>query len=239
MLFNIVIFSFLAGFSTIFGVYLVRRFESRTKKNVVFLISFAIGVLFATAFFNLLPTAVKMASDWPYWTLGAIFLLFLIEHFVAIHSCREENCEVHSLGITSLLGIGFHSLIDGIIIGVGFEASPVIGTLTALSMIFHKTADGIFTYSLLTYDKISKARSLFLSSIIALATPFAAFLTFLFIQDVSPENLGRMLAVAAGSFIYLAASDLIPETHRKSDFLNIILILVGIIFVLIIENFLK
>jgi len=239
MLVNLIIFSSLAGLSTILGVYLIRHFENFFKKNVTFLISFAIGILLATAFFHLLPESIDLTSKgWFYWVLGAIILLYLIEHLTIIHFCQEEECEIHAMGAVSLLGIGIHSLIDGIIIGVGFKVSFIIGFLAASAVIFHETAEGIIIYTLLIKDKTTRNKALFYSWLVALATPFGAILTFLFIQNTSQETLGWLIAFSAGSFIYIGASDLIPETHRKYNFLNIFLVLLGIIFVFVIGKFL-
>ncbi|OGZ17323.1 MAG: hypothetical protein A2Z78_00730 [Candidatus Nealsonbacteria bacterium RBG_13_36_15] len=238
ILINVIIFSFIAGLSTIFGIYLVRRFEELIKRNVIFLISFAIGVLLANAFFHLIPEAIEINPTWFYWTLGTIIFLFLLEHFVIIHSCHEEECDVHALGAVSFLGIVFHSLIDGIVIGVGFEVGFMVGLLTSLAVIFHETAEGAFIYTLLIHDKKFQAKALLLSWIVALATPLGAIATFLLIQEVSPLVLSWLLAAAAGSFIYIGASDLIPEAHKKYNFLNIFLVLAGIIFVFAVGRFL-
>ena len=238
MFINVVVFSFLAGLSTIVGVYLVRHFEKWTKRNAIFLISFAIGVLLASAFFHLLPEASELTDNWFYWALGAIIFFYIIEHFIIIHSCREEKCEVHTLGITSLLGIAFHSLIDGVIIGVSFGVSFTLGILVALAVIFHETVEGIFTYTLLIHDKISSRKVLFYSWIVALATPAGAIGMFLFLPKIPSSSLGYLLAIAAGTFIYISASDLVPETHRKNASLfNIFLVLLGIAFVVAIERF--
>lgn len=237
MLINVIIYSFIAGLSTISGVYLVRKFETWTKRNAIFLISFAIGVLLANAFFHLLPKAIELNHTWFYWTLGAIFLLFLIEHFVMIHSCREEECDAHRLGTVSFLGIVFHSLLDGIIIGLGFGISFTVGLITSLAVIFHETAEGVFIYTLLIHDKTFQPKALLLSWIVALATPLGAIATFFFIQEISPIILSWFLAAAAGSFIYIGASDLIPEAHKKYNFLNIFLVLAGIVFVFAVGRF--
>jgi ZIP family zinc transporter/zinc and cadmium transporter len=236
MFLNVLIYSFLAGISTLFGILLVRRFESWVRKNVVFLISFAIGVLLANAFFHLLPESIKINSDWFYWTLGTIIFLYLIEHLMIIHTCREEKCEVHTLGKMSLIGLCFHSLIDGMVIGASFGASFILGALVSLAIIFHKTAEGVCAYTLLLQDHLLNKNAFLLSFLVVLATPLGAILTFLWIQNIRPEILGCLLSIAAGSFIYIGASDLVPETHKKYNFWNIFLVLLGIGFVLVISR---
>lgn len=239
MLLNLIIYSFIAGLSTVFGVYLVRRFESLVKKRIIFLVSFSIGVLLATAFFHLLPESIELSPSWFYWALGAIIALYLMEHFIILHSCREKDCEVHSLGATSLLGIGFHSLIDGIVIGLAFKISFAVGVLSSLAVIFHETAEGVFVYTFLLYDETNRKKALFYSWLVALATPFGAVVTFLLLDKVSPNILGWLLAAAAGSFIYIGASDLIPATHKEYSFSNIFWVLLGIAFVLASGQFLS
>lgn len=230
--FNITIYSFIAGLSTIVGVYLVRRFENWTKRNSVYLISFAVGVLLATAFLELLPEAIGFSANWMFWVLGAIIILYLLEHSIIIHSCREGECEAHNMSAMSLLGIGFHSLIDGITIGIAFQVGYAVGLVASFAVIFHEIAEGIFTYTLLIHDNISK--SLFYSWLVALATPAGAVSAYFFTRGISDSSLGILLAIAAGSFIYIGASDLVPATHKKQAILNVFLVLLGVGFVLMI-----
>lgn len=234
---NVLFYSLIAGLAVILGVYACRYFGEWTKKNIIFLMSFAVGLLLANAFFRLIPEAIDQSEYWFYWTLAAIIGFYILEHFIIIHSCQEEQCEVHAIGITSFLGIGFHSLVDGMIIGIGFATSIEVGIITAIAVIFHKIAEGIFTYTLLCHDPKTSKRALIFSWFVALATPIGAVLTFYFIPKLSDINLGNLIAVAAGSFIYIGASDLIPETHKKKNFKNIFLIILGIVFVYFISKF--
>lgn len=230
---NITIYSFIAGLSTIAGVYLVRHFENWTKRNSIYLISFAVGVILATAFLELLPEAINSALNWPLWILGTLIIFYLLEHSIIIHSCREGECDAHSLGITSLLGIGLHSLIDGITIGIAFQIGYAVGLIASLAVIFHEVAEGIFTYTLLIHDNISKSKSLIYSWLVALATPVGAIVAYFLTRGISNSSLGILLAIATGSFIYIGASDLVPATHKKQAFLNVLLVLAGVGFVVL------
>lgn len=237
---NVVVYSFIAGLSTMTGVLLVKRYSEWTKRNSLYLISFAVGILLANALFHLIPEAAELTSNWMYYTLGGILLLFIVEHFITIHACVEpEECEIHTLGIVSIIGIGLHSLIDGIIIGIGFEISPLLGLLSSIAVIAHEIPEGVFTYTLLKHSNVPENKTLIYSWLVALATPFGALATILLFRNFSPAILGILLSFAAGSFIYIGSSDLTPELHKKSSLWNVILILLGIGFVIFLGQILE
>lgn len=238
MITQAVIASFIAGLSTIVGVQLVRRWPDWTRRNALAVLSFAVGVILAASFFELLPEAQALTASWPYWVLGAILALYLIEHIITIHGNREHyQPEFHSVGIVSVLGIGIHSLVDGIVIGVGFEVSLTLGLIASVAVIAHELAEGVFSYTLLIHDQVAESRATFYSWLVALATPVGTLLTVLVTRDVPASVLGVLLAIAAGSFIYVGGSDLVPETHRKQPKLaNIALVLAGVAFVLLISK---
>lgn len=236
MLTEVLIFGFAAGLAGMAGVYLVYYFSDWSRRNLIFLISFAVGVLLANAFFHLLPEAVSLSAAWPYWTLGAIMFFYLIEQVLTIHACREEECEVHALGSIGLWGLGFHSLVDGLTIGVAFQAGAGVGALAALAIVLHKISEGGCLYTMLLDSHYSQRQSLLSSGLVALATPLGALLAYVFTQALTGQVLGWLLAAAAGGFIYIGASDLVPMTHKKHGWPNVLLMVLGAIFVLIVSR---
>lgn len=237
--FYVFFYSFVAGLSTVAGVYLVKRFTNWTTNNSYKLLSFAVGVLIANSFLHLLPESQELNPDFAMISVvGGLMLLFLIEHFISIHACDQEQCDVHSVSYTGTIGIGIHSLIDGVIIGVGFEVSFAIGVLTALAVVMHELPEGIFTYTLLIHDHVSEKTALLYSWLVALATPFGAMVAFFLLKQAEENVLGVLLGLAAGSFLYVGASDLIPQAHRKPDVLNITLVFAGILFVVLVGQLL-
>lgn len=237
----IFLYSFLAGLATLAGVYLVRYFKEKVEKNILYFLSFAIGVILTNAFLNLLPQAAELNSRYFIWFLVGFGLLFLFEHFLSIHSPYEKDHNLKTVGITSTLGIGFHSLIDGIAIAAGFEVSYKIGLLTSLAVIFHELPEGIFTYTLLLLGNVAEKKRLFYSWLVTLATPAGALITYFLIRRFSLVNLGALLGLAGGTFIYIAASDLIPQTHRRSRhfWLHLAPLLLGVIFVIVVLRYLE
>ncbi len=235
---DIVLYSTVAGLSTLAGVYLVKGFSEWTRRNSQYLISFAVGVIMATAFINLLPKAVSLSETWYAAALAAFLALYLIEFGLNIHFCRNEACEDEGhqrpVGRVSALGIGLHSLLDGFTIGVGFQAGFGIGVVTSFAVIFHELPEGAFTYTLLIHDQVEEGRATFFSWLVALATPFGAIATYFLVRDVSEATLGNLLAIAGGTFIYVGAADLVPETHRHSRIGNAVLVVIGVAFIVIV-----
>jgi ZIP family zinc transporter/zinc and cadmium transporter len=119
-------------------------------------------------------------------------------------------------------------LVDGVIIGVGFELDPKLGLITALGVISHELPEGVTTFSLLI-NSIKRKTALRLSMAVALATPLGALMSLTFIGSLPKEVIGLLLAVAGGSFLYIGASDLIPETHGEKGFVNAGFLLLGVV----------
>lgn len=237
--FNVLIYSLFAGLSTIVGATLVKRYSEWTKKHSLKLLSFAVGVLITNAFLHLLPESQELTQYSAIAVIAGVMLLFLTEHFILLHTCGEEECNIHTVGYTGTIGIGLHSLIDGIVIGIGFEVSFTLGVLTSLAVIVHEFPEGIFTYTMLIHDNISQKRAFLYSWLVALATPFGAIITFLLLKNVSENILGILLALAAGSFVYVGASDLIPQAHKKPNIVNVMLVFAGIVFVVFVGSLLE
>lgn len=237
---NILIYGTLAGLATILGMYLVLAKESWARKNTIYLISFSAGVLLSVAFSRLVPESLSLNKNALLWLVGGFVFFYILEHLIIIHSCQEnEECVVHPIDKIALLGMGFHSLLDGVIIGVGFEISAALGILTTIAVLLHKLPDGISMISILLYNNYERKEAIRYSVIVALLTPIGAILSFVFFKELATEILGVFLAIAAGSFLYIASADLIPEIHKKSKVLNIILLILGIIMPFLVERLLK
>lgn len=227
---SVLIYSLIAGAATVCGIYIVLLHEAWARKNSIFLISFSAGVLLSVSVSHLIPEAQTLSPNALFWFLVSFIFFYIVEHGIILHSCREgHKCEVHPIDKIALLGIGFHSLLDGVVIGVGFEISFALGIVATLSVLLHELPEGISTISILLYSNYSKQKAVFYSWLVAVATPVGAIGGFALVRDISGNILGILLAIAAGSFFYVSAADLIPEIHKKSQVLNIILVILGIL----------
>ncbi|OGD56388.1 hypothetical protein A2V71_04565 [Candidatus Berkelbacteria bacterium RBG_13_40_8] len=236
---NILIYGTLAGLATILGMYLVLAKEAWARKNTIYLVSFSAGVLLSVTFMHLIPEAQELDKNALLWLLGSFVFFYIVEHGIILHACQEGECEVHPIDTIALLGIGFHSLLDGVVIGVGFGVSFSLGILATMSVLLHELPEGITTIAILLHSGYKREKAVFYSYLVAIATPFGAILSFFLVKNIASNILGILLAVAAGSFLYVAASDLIPEIHKKSKVLNIVLLIFGIILPFLVERLFK
>ncbi|UCG00856.1 MAG: ZIP family metal transporter [Candidatus Heimdallarchaeota archaeon] len=245
---SILFYGTLAGLATLFGIYVIRRNQEWGLKNSHYVNSFAAGLILALVFFHLMPEAVELSelAFYPALFVG-FFAFYLLENFIVIHSgseihyCLDEDDDdsgthhTSRIGVMAFSGLAFHSLIDGIIIGVGFELSVEIGFLAAMAVILHEMPEGVTSFAII--NEVMPDKSKILSVIVAIATPFGALFSLLFIGVMSESMIGILLALAAGTFIYVAASDLIPQTHEKNNLQNLIFFIIGALLIYVMSLF--
>lgn len=238
----------LAGVATIIGTIVILYRYDWAKHNSIHLMSFAAGIMLAVAFLHLIPEAMHLGFESEVHVEGMerngddkfVFLMVLlsfvifhaIESIISIHPRHDVEAigpHKHSrLSILSITGLAFHSLIDGVIIAVGFKAGSRIGTMMTIAVILHEMPEGIVTTSILLHDAMARARIFWFSLLVAAATPVGAIVSYLALGEASENLLRILLAFAAGSFIYIAAVDLIPETHREEKRFNTVVLIGGI-----------
>ncbi|MFX0065790.1 MAG: ZIP family metal transporter [Candidatus Hermodarchaeota archaeon] len=243
----ILFYATLAGLATIIGVWLMERKQHWAVDNSHYINSFAAGLILALAFFHLIPEAAELAELSAFLAIFiGFFVFFLLENVFVLHSgaeihfCLEEDEEESKhvmkarTGFMAFSGLAFHSLVDGIIIGVGFEIDPMVGLLTSLAVIMHELPEGITSFALMRMSGMDLKRSRSLSIIIGIATPLGALISLLFLQTLTEPVIGILLALAAGTFLYVAASDLIPETHESNNRKNVVAFVIGSAFIFLI-----
>ncbi len=239
---TVLFFGTLAGLATLIGILLMRSKQKWAIDRSQYVNSFAAGLILALVFFHLIPEASELSTiAFPVVFLG-FFTFYLLENFVVIHSGSElhfhesDPCLQHTSdtnGIMAFIGLSLHSLIDGIIIGVGFELSNEIGILAALAVIAHEVPEGVTSFALINETLPDKA--LVFSMIVAIATPVGALFSLVFIQTIDDNMIGMLLALAAGTFIYVSASDLIPQTHGIQNLRTMFSFLLGALLIVLIS----
>jgi zinc and cadmium transporter len=191
---------------------LVLRWSERAE---IYFLSFAAGVLLATTFLDLLPEAVVAAPG-----EGRIFvaaLVAMVGFFVLerlLHGFHEhEERHVYTWRYLVLIGDSLHNFIDGVVIATSFIIGPQTGVTTTLAVVAHEIPQEIADYGLLVSGGFSRRQALFLNFLSALTALLGVAACFGFRAAVE-RHVGWFLTATAGMFIYIAASDLIPELHE-------------------------
>ncbi len=220
--------SLLAAFAvsaiSLVGIVVVSWVE-RTEHGELRMIGFAAGVLLAAAFLELLPEAVEHAGPGEgnvfVWALGAMVSFFFLERFLhGFHEHDEghEGHDHHRSAIASraliLIGDGLHNFVDGVVIATSFMASPALGLATTLAVAAHEVPQELADFSILVRGNLSPARALALNFASGLTALLGVLLCFAFREWIE-AHVASCLTATAGMFIYIAASDLIPELHHS------------------------
>jgi len=213
------------------GVIFIGLKESLLRRVVMVLVGFASGTLLGGAFFDLLPEAVNMINP-PitifYFVILGIIVFFCIEKFLYWRHCHEEECQVHTFAYISLVGDGVHNFIDGMIIAATFVLGFELGFITTLAVISHEIPQEIGDFGVLIYGGLGRRKALTYNFISALTAILGAVVTYyvVYLRD----NYTLLVPFAAGGFIYIAATDLMPELHKKSHAGESIIQLLSILF---------
>jgi len=222
--------SSLACAVTTIGIYVIGKYEAWGRQNIVYFMSFAAGVLVSVSFIHIIPRSFEMNDGAPVYLLGGFLAFYLFNRFLNLYICHEYQCETYSTGIIPMLGIGFHSLLDGIIYSVTFNVSMFTGGMAAVGMVLHEFPEGIVTFLLLERGGLDKQRSaLYAFLAAAISTPLGALVSYPFIDDIAEPALGNFLAASAGALVYVGASHLLPEVEKENRRYSIISLAVGVL----------
>ncbi len=209
-------------------------------------LGFTAGVLIGVVAFDLLPeifnslAGQQRSPTGPMLALVVGFLLFhIIEKSILIHHTNENEYQVHKhphVGVASALALSAHSFLDGVGIGLGFQASPSVGVAVAIAVIAHDFTDGLNTVSLMLVNQNRSRRAFGFLIIDALAPILGVLSTKLF--HVSEDTLLLYLGFFAGFLLYIGASEILPEAHSKhSSYRTIGLTVLGAAFMFLVTRF--
>ena len=202
---------------SLIGILFITMKENVFKKLLPLLVSFASGSLLGASFLQLIPESLttESGSESAFLAiLAGILVFFVLEKSLWKH-CHELECPVHTFAYLNLVGDGVHNFIDGVVIAASFITDIPLGIATTLAVITHEIPQEIGDFGILIYGGLSKRKALaynFLSAIIAVLGA-----TLMFFLASSFPSLPLLLAFAAGGFIYIATTDLIPELHKETN----------------------
>jgi ZIP family zinc transporter len=202
-------------------------FALKFRDKLHLILGFSAGAVIAVAFFDLIPEAITLANNsWSVTIITTFTALgfagyMVLDRYISLH--HESNRG--SLGAISL---AIHSFLDGIAIGFAFQVSHAIGLIVACAVLAHDFSDGINTVNLIIKNQGHKAEAIRWLLIDAVAPVLGVAVTMFFVLPASLLSL--LLALFAGFFIYIGASDLLPESHHNHPtFWTTFLTLVGMV----------
>ena len=189
-----------------------------TKKHLDRFIGFGAGAMLGAAFLHMLPEAAALAGPkLGVMALAGFLSLFILERFVLAHPCEEQGCDYHGVGLAAFLGMSFHNLVEGFSLGSGASQTRELGLAVFLAIVVHKLPNAMALAVLLRAGGYPKARTFGLLIGFALMIPLGAGGAYFAFASLSEQAVGMAIAAAAGTFLHVAASDLLPEVHRAAD----------------------
>jgi len=210
------------------GVYMLSLNERYLHRVLLIVMGLSAGSMFGAVYFDLLPEAVKVVKEdvvFVYVALGFV-LFFFLERFIYWYHGHREDIEhlpakpgragTMEFAYLNLAGDAIHNLIDGFLIAAGFLVDPTVGTAATVAVILREFPQEMSDYGILLYAGFSRRGALALNFAAALATILGGVIALSLIAHVEALS-GLMIAVAAGGFTYVGASELIPELHVEKN----------------------
>lgn len=200
------------------GVLMLSIKAEKLKRLLIYMVSFAAGALFGDAFIHLLPEVVEEAgfgvniSLYVLCGIGVSFIIEKVIHWHHFHFPLEEG-HAHPFAIMNLVGDLVHNLIDGIIIGASYLISIPVGIATTIAVMLHEIPQEISDFAVLLHGGFTKAKAIFYNFLTALAAVLGAIISLLIGGNMEGVTI-FLIPFAAGGFIYIAGSDLIPELQK-------------------------
>lgn len=235
--YHIIFFSLIGGVVSLIGGALLLSKKSTAKMLAKYATPFAAGALLGAAFFDLLPESIEKitGSYASRWVLAGILVFFLLEHFLRwFHHHHDHGKDDTTNAPLIVIGDSIHNLLDGIAIGAAFLINVPTGIVAAIAVAAHEIPQEIGDFGLLLKYGYSRKKVIIINVISALMSTVGALVTF-WLGTESGLPIGEVLAITAGMFIYIAASDLIPTIHEstkgKVNYVAAMLLLVGVLTV--------
>lgn len=232
----------LIALAAFFTTFLGGLFALRFRDSLHLVLGLSAGAVIGVAFFDLLPEAIELAGAnfsvsavTGVVALGFVAYLFL-DRFILLHAHTDENGHGEQRGVMGAGSLSIHSFLDGIAVGLAFQVSTAVGAIVAVAVLSHGFSDGINTVSLILKNGGTKQSAFKWLAVDAVA-PVIGIVSSLFFS-LPQQILGIVLAMFCGFFLYIGASDLLPESHHRHPTLwTTAMTALGIMFIYIAISF--
>ena len=204
-----------------------------SDKQLTLLVAFSAGILLSTGLNHMVAESFSESGRWGMLSVSIGFVvLYGYEKMAMVHACREQDCHVHHFGGSALVGMGFHSFLDGFAIAVSFEFEKTLGVLVIVAVMLHRLPTGISMAVIMLSNKYNESKAWkTLTTIAGLTVVGALAGTLIPVQE--QFILSFAVGLTGGTFLYISTSDLLPLAHESSqDYWVPIAFLVGFLGIL-------
>lgn len=212
------------------------------NKFLLPLVSLSAGTMLGAAFLHLLPESVEVLD--PHYvfqlTLASFILFFLLERFLHWRHCHDEkHLTRHTIGYMNLIGDGIHNFIDGLLIAASFAAGESLGIVAVLAIALHEIPQEIGDFGVLLHSGFNRSRALLANIGVSLTAVLGGVVGY-FLTLNTETFASYLIPIAAGGFIYIAGSDLIPELKEgnttKKTAATIFMFLTGVLLMMLLSH---
>ncbi|HEX5450482.1 MAG TPA: ZIP family metal transporter [Gaiellaceae bacterium] len=211
----------LLGAAAVLATTLGGLFALKRADRLHLILGFSAGAVLGVALFDLLPESFDLGRSSYASTTIALFIgigffaYTLLNNVILLHPESEDDAFTPSSrrGALGAASLSLHSFLDGVGIGLAFKVSTTVGAVVAAAVLAHDFSDGINTVSVVLRNRGRDIRALRWLAVDAIAPLLGVASTYLY--SLSQARLGLVLAIFCGCFLYIGASDLLPESHHR------------------------
>jgi zinc and cadmium transporter len=240
-LLSIILATTLISSGSFIGVLAISLNQQLLSKILLSLVSLSAGTMLAAALLHLLPESVAvLGNTLPFQiTLLSFIAFFLLERFLHWRHCHDkDHLEKHTLGTMNLVGDAIHNFLDGVLIAASFATGGGLGIISTLAIALHEIPQEIGDFGVLLHSGYNRRKALLLSVLVSLTAILGGVLGY-FASHTMSTLAPYLVPVAAGGFLYISASDLIPEfkdtTSTKRIILTVSTFLFGVFIMYLIK----
>ncbi len=241
ILFLILISALVLSLGGILGAVTLLLSKKHLQNILMVLVGLSAGTLMGGAFLHLLPESFETMEIHQAMliTLGSIVLFFGLEKFLHWRHCHRTDCDVHTIGQMNLIGDAIHNFMDGLIIAAAYVMDVNLGIATTVAVAFHEIPQELGDFGVLLHAGWKPKKALIANFLVAMTIVIGGLFGY-FLSEQAESIVPYLLPIAAGSFIYISASDLIPEIRQERSMRrsvgSILMFVVGVGIMLILAH---
>lgn len=226
VIFAVILSVVLVSCVSLIGILTLLMGKELSKKLLLILVSLSAGTLFGGAFLHLLPEAAEKAGftlQISLLVLAGVIVFFVLEKFIHWHHChhhsfvQEKHKHETHIAPLNIAGDALHNFLDGLVIAGAYLINVPLGIATTIAVIIHEVPQEIADFGVLLYSGLSKKKALLLNFMSATMAIIGAILG-LVLGSKFDFFVAGLVPFAAGGFLYIAGSNLIPELQKEAQF---------------------